>query len=223
MKRTKASTRRASACVGVAFSFLCGIFVGSPALAYDDEATITSVLGLIGVPTEGGNEKIDYRDRSKLVLPPGRQALPEPQARGDTRPAAWPVEQGAARRRSAQAAARQLGPQQPGQNQDPAPAEVAEQSAETPSSLPKGTKCLVATGSDCLILTDADEPTARANKTRDAGQASARTYLTEPPAGYRQPVKGGKSTEDASEEKAGWFNPAGYLHQQASRILGGGQ
>ncbi len=230
MKRARASTLRASACVGAALSFFGGALVGAPALAYDDQSTVMSVLGLIGVYSEDNNEKIEYRDRSKLVLPPNRQSLPEPQARGDTRPGAWPNDQEVVRRRSSQAAARQPAPQ-PGLNQNPtiSPTELAKGRAGAPASARTAgdSECLNSTARECLLMSAEEAKVgtkeAEEKKTLVAGQEPGRDYLTEPPAGYRRPTKDGKATQGAPVEKEDWSNPGAYLRQQAGRVFGGGQ
>jgi hypothetical protein len=61
------------------------------------------LLGLFGVDTNSSGEKIDYRERPKIVVPPNRQALPEPRSGAD-RPASWPVDQEGAHRHGARAA-----------------------------------------------------------------------------------------------------------------------
>lgn len=71
----------------------------APALALDDKSTVSSVMEIVGVSTDETASKIDYSERPKLVLPPNRDALPEPQTRGD-RPGAWPSGGEAVRRRN---------------------------------------------------------------------------------------------------------------------------
>lgn len=77
-------------------------FGAAPARAADDTSTVTAVLGMFGVDTNNSGEKIDYRERPKLVVPPNRQNLPDPQST-DARPASWPVDQGGALRHGARA------------------------------------------------------------------------------------------------------------------------
>ena len=86
----------------VAFAFTasaCGFYATSPAAAYDDKTTITAVMEMVGASTDEDAAKIDYRERPKVVLPPNRQALPEPQARGDARSSGFPAGPEAARAR----------------------------------------------------------------------------------------------------------------------------
>ncbi|TDX66829.1 hypothetical protein EDE12_101365 [Methylosinus sp. sav-2] len=200
MKRATASLRLTPACVGLALVFLGGTGV-VPAAAYDDKSTLTSVLGFIGVYSdEDESQKIVFREHPKLVVPPNRQGLPSPQAETE-RPASWPVDQEIARRKGAPAPARQ-----PGLNENPNVAGSKNGEHDGPR------KCLVAASDGhCTIATDADEPGAATGpKTRGAGEASTRSYLTEPPQAYRQKVAGGKGVKEA-EEKPGWTNPIGMI------------
>ncbi|WP_246721858.1 hypothetical protein [Methylosinus sp. H3A] len=205
MKRATASLRRAPACVGLAMVLLGGAGL-APACAYDDKSTVTSVLGFIGVYSDDEeSQKIVFREHPKLVVPPNRQGLPSPQAESE-RPASWPVDQEIARRKGAQAPARQ-----PGLNENPNVAGSKNGERDGPR------KCLVAASDGhCTITTDADEPGASATKTRGAGEASARSYLTEPPQAYRQKVAGGKGAKEA-EEKSDWTNPVGMI----GKLFGG--
>ncbi|CAN2534782.1 hypothetical+protein [Methylocapsa aurea] len=199
MKRATASLHRAPACFGLALVLLGGAGV-APAAAYDDKSTITSVLGFIGVYSDDEeNQKIVFREHPKLVVPPNRQGLPSPQAETE-RPASWPVDQEVARRKGGQAPARQ-----PGLNENTNVA--GSKNGEHDGAR----KCLVAASDGhCTIMTDADEPGASPTKTRGAGEASTRSYLTEPPPAYRQKVAGGKGAKEA-EEKPGWTNPIGMI------------
>jgi hypothetical protein len=203
MKRATASLHRAPTCVGLALVILGGAGV-APAAAYDDKSTISSVLGFIGVNSDDEeHRKIVFREHPKLVVPPNRQALPSPQAEAQ-RPASWPVDQEVARRKGLAPA------RQPGLNENP---NVA--GADGEHNGPR--KCLVAASDGhCTIMTDADEPGAGGTKTRGAGESSTRSYLTEPPAAYRQHVAGGKGAKE-EEPKSDWANPVGMI----GKLFGG--
>jgi len=205
MKRATASLHRAPACFGLALVLLGGVGV-APAAAYDDKSTLTSVLGFIGVYSDDEeSQKIVFREHPKLVVPPNRQGLPSPQAETE-RPASWPVDQEIARRKGAQAPARQ-----PGLNENPNVAGSKNGERDGPR------KCLVAASDGhCTITTDADEPGSSGTKTRGSGEASTRSYLTEPPQAYRQKVAGGKGAKE-EEEKSSWTNPVGMI----GKLFGG--
>ncbi|WP_003614885.1 MULTISPECIES: hypothetical protein [Methylosinus] len=189
-RATKADRASASAAAAIA---LLALSASAPARALDDTSTLTSVLSLFGAG-EDNNEKIVYRERSKLVLPPGAgRTLPEPQAGESTRPDSWPVEQEAARRRGGETPVPQAKQGEPGQ---------------------KATKCLAAASDGhCTVATEADDPLlggGSAPKTRAAGQSSTRAFLTEPPAAFREKVAGGKGVVDA-EKSSDWWNPGALI------------
>lgn len=87
----------------VAASAVLGALGAAPARASDDASVGGALLGLFGVDSNSGGEKIDYRERPKIVVPPNRQALPEPRTAAD-RPAFWPADQEGAHRHGARAA-----------------------------------------------------------------------------------------------------------------------
>jgi hypothetical protein len=215
--------RRLTALTFVAASALAGIGVAPRALALDDQSTLTSVLGVVGVPIEEENEKIDYRERPGLVLPGNRQALPEPQARGDSRPGNWPVDQEVVRRRNAAAAAREPAPQ-PGLNQNPtiSAREMIHGRGEAGERKAGDSECLNSSRRECLLMTP-EQAKAGLSETRysaTAGEEPPRKYLTEPPRGYRQATKDVKATFDP-KEKEDWSNPLAYIRQQAGKVMGG--
>lgn len=87
----------------IAASAALGALGAAPARASDDSSVGGALLGLFGVDSNSGGEKIDYRERPKIVVPPNRTALPEPRSSAD-RPASWPVDQEGAHRHGARAA-----------------------------------------------------------------------------------------------------------------------
>jgi len=95
--------RRPTLTAIIAASAALGALGASPARASDDASVGGALLGLFGVDSNSSGEKIDYRERPKIVIPPNRQALPEPRAGAD-RPASWPVDQEGAHRHGARAA-----------------------------------------------------------------------------------------------------------------------
>ena len=95
--------RRPTLTAIIAASAALGALGAAPARASDDSSVGGALLGLFGVDSNSSGEKIDYRERPKIVIPPNRQALPEPRAGAD-RPASWPVDQEGAHRHRARAA-----------------------------------------------------------------------------------------------------------------------
>jgi hypothetical protein len=102
MKRV-GNLRRPTLTAIIAASATLGALAAAPARATDDSSVGGAVLGLFGVDSNSSGEKIDYRERPKIVVPPNRTALPEPRSAAD-RPAFWPVDQEGARRHGARAA-----------------------------------------------------------------------------------------------------------------------
>jgi len=95
--------RRPTLTAIIAASAALGALGAAPARGSDDASVGGALLGLFGVDSNSSGEKIDYRERPKIVVPPNRQALPEPRAGAD-RPASWPVDQEGAHRHGARAA-----------------------------------------------------------------------------------------------------------------------
>lgn len=190
----------------IAFAALCGPGAATPALGYDDKSTVSSVLEMVGVGADKEVGKIDYRERSKLVIPPNRQALPAPRASGD-------AASGNAGLVDVEALRRDLGP-----GQSPA--------ASVASSKPGAggdTPCSGENRKDCWTLIPGQKWIAPASS---GGRGSfrpltetARKYLTEPPVDYVKPTK----ELPATQEKASWWNPLAFIKETAGRVSGGGQ
>jgi hypothetical protein len=189
MRRAKAANSRMMACAGLAIA--AAALVAPPARALDDTSTLTSVMSLFGVGSDEQKEKIVYRDRSKLVLPPSGRGLPDPQSHVGARPESWPVDQEVARRRGGETPA----PEAVGRNDNPS----------DPSQPTRGLSCLLGDSEGrCGAGSDAQA------KTRGAGEATARAYLVDPPAAFRQRVAGGKGVPD-SEKSSDWWNPGALI------------
>jgi hypothetical protein len=90
---------RAAAAAG----FIGAALFSLQALAADDATIGGALMGLVGANPNNSGEKIDYRERAKVVVPPNRQALPAPRP-ADSHPAAWPVDQENSRRSGARVA-----------------------------------------------------------------------------------------------------------------------
>ena len=98
------STRRPAKIAAVAATLGLGLsaFGSMNARASDDTGTFSAIAGAIGFNVNKSGDQIEYRERPRLVVPPDRNALPEPRA-SDARPTAFPVDQGGARRQGARA------------------------------------------------------------------------------------------------------------------------
>lgn len=169
----------------------------APAFAYDDKSTVSSVMELVGVSTDPSASKIDYSERPKLVLPPRVGELPAP-AEGAERPAGWPADTGAARRRNSDRFAKVSNA--PPEEKKPGLLERV-----------RGPKSDAAPGTD-------DEPgllqkimNTRARANAPSTEEPARRMLTEPPAGYRQPTMDLSKVPDTDVKKSSWWNPLSYV------------
>lgn len=74
---------------GVAF---VAVSVASPSWATDDKSTVKAVTDMVGITSDQPQEKIDYSERPKLVMPPKADFLPAPRDRTAERPPDWPLD-----------------------------------------------------------------------------------------------------------------------------------
>jgi hypothetical protein len=90
----KSPWRRAALVAAVGMAVLIGCS-GSSVRAEDEEEVpldtkmLRGFLSALGLQREGGGAGIDYRERSPLVLPPGRE-LPQPEKGNADKIAGWP-------------------------------------------------------------------------------------------------------------------------------------
>ncbi|HXY58105.1 MAG TPA: hypothetical protein VEH76_05950 [Methylocystis sp.] len=94
---------------------LIAVLVGlglAPARAADDGSVFNAVGKVFGYDSNKSNEQIDFHERPKLVVPPNRQALPEPREAQD-RPTSWPTEPNSATRGGPRVAASNADPADP--------------------------------------------------------------------------------------------------------------
>jgi hypothetical protein len=133
---------------------------------------------------DGDEEKIVYRERSKLVLPPAGRGLPEPRARDGERPASWPTNQEIS----------------PSAGEETSAQEAA--AADCVAGAPDG-KCAVEKETEGSLLgwLKSSSPNDRAT--------AKRSHLTEPPSAYRQRVAGGKGVTEP--EKSDWWSPGALI------------
>ncbi len=168
----------------------------APARAYDDKSTISAALELIGVNLDEKPSVIDYRERAKLVLPPRRDLLPEPN--GSERPSNWPTN----------AASGPLNTDRYARVRN-APPEEKRKSLVERALGPRNTNIAPGTedqpGFLQRMLSVSAEPT-----TPDTTEPARRT-LVEPPEGYRAPSKDLSTIRDTDKKSASWWNPLSYF------------
>ena len=188
-----ARSRRRALC---AFAGLAAAYA-APACAGDDKSTIFSVMELVGVSSDPDAKSIDYSERPKLVLPPNRDALPDPSARGQ-RPAGWPAEASSERSRNANRYARvpNAAPDEPRKGlleriRGPRDKASAPGTEDEPGLLQRA--LMAGRGSNQPVM---DEP--------------ARRMLVEPPSGYRRPTQDLSKVSDSDGRKASWWNPLSW-------------
>ena len=183
-------------CIGPAFSLL--MMFSTASQAADDKSTISSVTDMLGITTDKHQERIDYSERPKLVMPPKTNVLPAPRDRNGERPSEWPVDAEIGVRRTDRFA---RDPNAPVDNKP------------KPSMMERirGPRDNTAAGAD-------DEPGLfqRVLKTRQQAaehdsDEPARKLLAEPPNGYRHPTQPLSNVKDTGRKK-------GYLES----MFGGG-
>lgn len=204
-----------------AAALAAGFAVCAPAQAFDDRAsTLEPLWNILGVGKDGDEKPdIDFRERPKLVVPKTKD-LPPPQATNANRPANWPTDPNVARRRDAEAAAR--GPRTVEINTNPIirKPELLEGRTTEPRSQNE-----ICEGQANLGTPDCSTPTAAeklkrvfgGGQDKDVlvpGREPDRTYLTEPPRGYRAATRAVAAEKAKPVERPDYSDPKQYLRDQ---------
>jgi len=178
---TFSSVRRLSLGLGLLISLLM-----SEVWAADDTPTVKAVTDMLGVTSDKQQEKIDYSERPKLVMPKKMDLLPAPQDRTADRPSDWPVDANVGVRRTDRFA---RDPNGPGEKPKPALMERL-----------RGKRENTGAGSD-------DEPgllnrilVTRQKAAEEDTDEPARRYLAEPPNGLRHPTQELSKVKDTSKK-----------------------
>jgi hypothetical protein len=181
MEMTFSSVRRLSLGLGLLISLLM-----SEVWAADDTPTVKAVTDMLGVTSDKQQEKIDYSERPKLVMPKKMDLLPAPQDRTADRPSDWPVDANVGVRRTDRFA---RDPNGPGEKPKPALMERL-----------RGKRENTGAGSD-------DEPgllnrilVTRQKAAEEDTDEPARRYLAEPPNGLRHPTQELSKVKDTSKK-----------------------
>jgi hypothetical protein len=163
--------------------------------ASDDTGPFAAIGAAIGVTSNDDSQKIDYRDRPKLVVPPNRAALPEPRAEGDLRPPSFPVDQtSASRRQSARAVSGE-------------PTSADEPTRQNLTQPPYGFR---QPNKPLSRLKDTEEAKSWWNPMGYLGSNRDETKQGAPSAST-QTASGGAGRSNAQKQETSWWNPAGYL------------
>lgn len=181
MEMKNSSPRRLSLGLGLLISLLV-----SEAWAADDKPTVKAVTDMLGVTSDKPQEKIDYSERPKLVMPKKMDLLPAPQDRTTDRPSDWPVDANVGVRRTDRFA---RDPNGPGEKPKPGLMERV-----------RGKRENTGAGSD-------EEPglfqrilVTRQKAAEEDTDEPARRYLAEPPNGLRHPTQELSKVKDTSKK-----------------------
>ena len=186
----------------------------------EDTNPLNSVLGFVGMQFDKEKEDIDYRARAPLVVPP-KFDLPEPkQAARDPN---WPKDPDIEQRRHAAAAAQRPAPQiTPNTRAELSPQELAGASkSQLPTAGPPD-DCQASAGTPvCLYAPIKALQQATGLMKPDsvvvAGEEPPRTYLTEPPPGYRKASATTSSSGEAVKTAPDAADPGAYIRSQAHK------
>lgn len=203
MIRENAPKARFALLGAAAVALALAVTAPAPAYALDDDGSenvFSAVLGLVGIGSDKDEPNIEYRERPPIVVPPNRQALPQPLPPAAQRAGSWPKDQEVVRRRQA-AAERGRAPVDEVWN----PVSQAEL-AKGRAARPTGQLGIDRECNDPLArVCDAEKTWSslrNAKSNSDSvtelvpGQEPARSWLTEPPPGYRKPTKAQKYTAE---------------------------
>lgn len=162
----------------------------------DDTGPFAAIGNAIGVTSNDDSQKIDYRERPKLVVPPNRSALPEPRAEGNSRPPSFPVDQtSASRRQSARAVSGE-------------PTSADEPTRQNLTQPPYGFR---QPNKPLSRLKDEEGPKSWWNPMSYLGAKGDEPKPAAPsaPAQTSSPTAAGQPA--AQKQETSWWNPAGYL------------
>jgi hypothetical protein len=193
---SKTAHMRGLALVGAIVVSMIGASAVTPVFAGDDgQAPIwTGLGGLVGLTGKDKEERIDYRERPRLVLPPKMELLPpaSPNAQGA---AAWPVDPDVVKARKEKEASLSILSSQSDTSALRDGNYVSFDKLRADHSMPGATNasrhCTTRSATQCntvpfrnvfesIGLLKADDVVA--------GQEPDRDWLTDPPKGYRTPT-----------------------------------
>lgn len=200
---------------------IIGLSAVSPVFAGDDgQAPIwTGLGGLLGLTGKDADERIDYRERARLVLPP-KMALPPPIPPAAQRTAAWPVDPELVKARKAKEdtlnilkAQSDLQAMRDGNRLSP---DQLRADRYMPGQAAAANHCAAQSNTrgcdwvpfrnvlETVGLVKADEIVA--------GQEPDRDWLTDPPKGYRVPTANTVATQDNTPKPVNQSDPRALLY-----------
>lgn len=204
-----------------ALAAVIGASTISPALAGDDGyAPIwTGLGGLLGLTGKDSDERIDYRERARLVLPP-KIALPPPIPPAAQRTAAWPVDPDVEKARKAKEdtlnilkAQSDLQAMRDGGRLSP---DQLRADHSTPGNAAAANHCAAQSnrrGCDWVPFRNVLETVGLAKPDEIvAGQEPDRDWLTDPPKGYRIPTANTVATPEDTKKKVDDRDPRAALY-----------
>jgi hypothetical protein len=217
--RLRSGAAAPALCLGIFAA--AAVFGASPARAQapqEDTNPLNSVLGFIGMQFDKDKEDIDYRARAPLVVPP-RLDLPPPKQVAHN--ADWPKDPSVEERRHAAAAAQRPAPQiTPNTRVEMSAAELQGARSELPKDGPSS-DCQAGAGTPvCLyspweiLKSVTGLESSKTNKVEVGDSEPGRTYLTEPPSGYRKPTGTATATIDAPRDAPDAADPQAYIRSQ---------
>jgi hypothetical protein len=197
----------------------------SPARAQapqEDTNPVNSVLGFFGMQFDKDKEDIDDRARPPLVVPP-RLDLPAPKQVAHNPD--WPKDADVEERRHAAAAAQRPAPQiTPNTRVEMSANELQSTRGDLPKEGPPD-ECQVSAGTPiCLytpwqILQSVTGLGGGKPNSVEVGDAEpGRTYLTEPPSGYRKPTGTATATIEAPKEAPDAADTQAYVRSQQHKV-----
>jgi len=174
----------------------------------DDTGTFSAIGAAIGVTSHDDAQKIDYRERPKLVVPPDRKSLPEPRADAGARPPFFPVDQGSSRRLGARAVSGE-------------PTSPDEPSRETLTQPPYGYRQPSKNVSPAKQALQEEKswwnPMKYLGSSKDGSAQASPSAVAQAPSRPAALATSGGSQTGAEKQGSPWWNPASYMPSWGSK------
>jgi hypothetical protein len=180
---------------------LAAVSAVSPSWAADDKSTVKAVTDMVGITSDQPQEKIDYSERPKLVMPPKMDVLPAPRDRTAERPPEWPSDAAVGVRRTDRFA---RNPNAPPEKPKPGILERLHGPHRAPDPAKANDE-----GGIIGSFMNLKENRARINNDDD-NAVPTRRVLAEPPDGLRTPTQDLSKVVDPDTKKKSWWNFFGH-------------